>query len=207
MLKGLLNSIKKAKTPQAVRSAASEARQKVLDNSKLTGASEKDALSEVTAFKNKLIKEMKDQSADAPKAKPAGVAGERSKVRKNEQEAKVTPKKGSIAKKMTVSATDIKQAKTANQFDTMQRRIDDMPDGLRKDAMQKLLNAQRKSFEDMQSAEVSRASRKSAQSAADRKSKPVTLPPMPFYKGGSVKKYNKGGYSNCGASVKGTQKK
>ena len=97
MLKGLLNSIKKAKTPQAVRSAASEARQKVLDNSKLTGAKEKDALAEVTSFKNKLIKEMKDASSSTPKAKPSGVAGERAKVRKNEQEAKVTPKKGRIA--------------------------------------------------------------------------------------------------------------
>jgi hypothetical protein len=207
MLKGLLNSIKKAKTPQAVRSAASEARQKVLDNSKITGEKEKDALAEVTSFKNKLIKEMKDASSSTPKAKPSGVAGERAKVRKNEQEAKVTPKKGSITKNRTVSATDIKQAKTANQFDTMQRRIDDMPDGLGKKTMQDLLDRQRKSFEDMQSAEVSRMSRKQQQSASDRKAKPVTLPPMPFYKGGKVKMYNKGGYANCGASVSGTQKK
>ena len=58
-----------------------------------------------------------------------------------------------------------------------------------------------------QAKEKDLAGRKSAQSASDRKAKPVTLPPMPFAKGGSVKKYNRGGYANCGASVKGTQKK
>jgi len=72
MIKGLLSLIKKAKTPSAVRSATSKARQKVLDNSKLTGAEEKDALSELTAFKNKLINEMKkkDAAATKPKGQP-----------------------------------------------------------------------------------------------------------------------------------------
>jgi len=114
-------------------------------------------------------------------------AAEKSKQGKAKAAAKVTEKKGSVAKKMTVSATDIKQAKTANQFAAMQRRIDDMPDGLRKKTMQDLLDRQVKEFEKMQGEEVSRASRKSAQSAADRKSKPVTLPPMPFAKGGLTK--------------------
>jgi len=114
-------------------------------------------------------------------------AAEKSKVRKNEAAAKVVEKKGSVAKKMTVSATDIKQADTANKLSTMQRRIDDMPEGLRKKTMQNMLDRQVKEFEKMQSEEVSRASRKSAQSAADRKSKPVTLPKMPFAKGGLTK--------------------
>jgi hypothetical protein len=69
----------------------------------------------------------------------------------------------------------------------MQRRIDDMPEGLRKKTMQNMLDRQVTEFEKMQAAEVSRASRKSAQSAADRKSKPVTLPEMPFAKGGLTK--------------------
>ena len=51
------------------------------------------------------------------------------KKKKDKAEAKITPKKGSIAKKTTISATDIKQAKTARELDAMQRRIDDMPDG------------------------------------------------------------------------------
>lgn len=143
-------------------------------------------------------------------------AAEKSKQGKAKAAAKVTEKKGSIAKKMTVSATDIKQAKTANQFAAMQRRIDDMPDGLRKKTMQDLLDRQVKEFEKMQSEEVSRASRKSAQAAADRKSKPVTLPEMPFAKGGLAKPTadqtglkklptavrNKMGYMKRGGTVK-----
>jgi len=149
----------------------------------------------------------KTKAAMEAAEKKRKAAAAKSKSGKDKAAAKVTEKKGSIAKKMTVSATDIKQAKTANQFAAMQRRIDDMPDGNSKKMMQNMLDRQRKEFEKMQSEEVSRASRKSAQSASDRKAKPVTLPPMPFAKGGSVKKYNRGGYANCGASVKGTQKK
>lgn len=117
-------------------------------------------------------------------------------------------KKGSIAKKMTVSQSDIKQAKTKRQLDTMQNRIDEMPDGMRKKSLQKMLNAQRKVFEKMQADEVDRAQRKSQQAARDKKMKgKVTLPEMPFNKGGMArKKYNKGGYANCGASVKAAQK-
>ena len=166
------------------------------------------ALSKVAKVGKKtkdVAKKTKAAMEAAEKKRKAAAA--KSKQGKAKAAAKVTEKKGSIAKKMTVSATDIKQAKTANQFAAMQRRIDDMPDGNSKKMMQNMLDRQRKEFEKMQSEEVSRASRKSAQSASDRKAKPVTLPPMPFAKGGSVKKYNRGGYSNCGASVKGTQKK
>jgi len=100
-----------------------------------------------------------------------------SKKKKNEAEAKITPKKGSIATKTTVSATDIKQAKTANQLNTMQRRIDDMPDGNIKTAYKKMLKAQRDRFEKMQAGEKDTIIRKQQQSVADRKAKPVSLPP------------------------------
>ena len=107
------------------------------------------------------------------------------KKKQAEAEGKITPKKGSIAKKTTVSATDIKQAKTANQLDTMQRRIDDMPDGNVKTAYQKMLDAQRERFEKMQADEVDTMSRKQQQSARDRKMKKEMKPlPMPFNKGG-----------------------
>ena len=129
----------------------------------------------------------KTKAAMEEAEKKLKAAAEKSKVRKSEAAAKVVEKKGSVAKKMTVSATDIKQANTANKLATMQRRIDDMPDGLRKKTMQNMLDRQVTEFEKMQAEEVSRASRKSAQSAADRKSKPVTLPPMPFAKGGLTK--------------------
>ena len=109
----------------------------------------------------------------------------KNKKKKAEAEAKITPKKGSIAKKTTVSATDIKQAKTARELDAMQRRIDDMPDGNIKTAYQKMLTAQRERFEKMQSDEVDTMTRKQQQSARDKKMKgKVTLPPMPFNKGG-----------------------
>ena len=108
-------------------------------------------------------------------------------ARKAKEAAKTVEKKGSIAKKMTVSKTDIQQAKTANQLATMQRRIDDMPDGLRKDMMQKMLDAQRKSFEKMQAAEKDKAGRKSAQAARDRGEFKGYTPKSPFKRGGLAK--------------------
>ena len=107
------------------------------------------------------------------------------KKKKDKAEAKITPKKGSIAKKTTISATDIKQATTANELNMMQRRIDNMPDGNIKTAYQKMLTAQRERFEKMQADEVDTKTRKQQQSARDKKMKgKVTLPPMPFNKGG-----------------------
>ena len=127
-------------------------------------------------------------------------------ARKAAQEAKTVVKKGSIAKKMTVSKSDIEQAKTANQLSAMQRRIDDMPDGNRKKMMQNMLDAQRDKFEKMQSDEVTSRTLKSARAKPKEK---VSLSEAPFdyNKGGMArKKYNKGGYANCGASMKPTQK-
>jgi len=58
----------------------------------------------------------------AAKAKPTPPAGDKDLIElrkrfRDKQEAKVTPQKGSIAKKMTVSKTDIEQAKTANKLE------------------------------------------------------------------------------------------
>ena len=155
------------------------------------------------------------------KNQPARKSGERVKTtkqvkedikrRKNEEAAKTTQKKGSIAKKMTVSKEDIKQATTARELDSLQRRIDNMKDGLIKKSMQAMLDRQRKAFEKMQADEVDAASRKSAQSARDRKEFKGYKPENPFEgmkKGGMAarKNYKKGGYVNCGASMKPTQK-
>ena len=152
------------------------------------------------------------------KNQPARKSGERVKTTKqvkedierlkNKEAAKTTQKKGSIAKKMTVSKEDIKQATTARELDSVQRRIDNMKDGLIKKSMQAMLDRQRKAFEKMQADEVDAASRKSAQSASDRKEFKGYKPENPFEgmkKGGMAKKrknYNKGGYANCGASMK-----
>jgi len=152
------------------------------------------------------------------KNQPARNSGERVKTTKqvkedierlkNREAAKTTQKKGSIAKKMTVSKEDIKQATTARELDAVQRRIDNMNDGLIKKSMQAMLDRQRRAFEKMQADEVDAASRKSAQSASDRKEFKGYKPENPFEgmkKGGMAKKrknYNKGGYANCGASMK-----
>jgi hypothetical protein len=147
----------------------------------------------------KLLRKAGKATQKRTKNQPAVKSGERVKTtkqvkedqqrRKNQEAAKTVQKRGSIAKKATVSKTDIQQANTARQFDTLQRRIDGMNDGLIKKSMQKMLNAQRKQFEKMQAAEVDKAGRKSAQAARDKKMKgKVTLPPVPFKKGG----YNKG---------------
>ena len=127
-----------------------------------------------------------------------------SKKKKNEAEAKITPKKGSIATKTTVSATDIKQAKTANQLDEMQRRIDDMPDGNIKTAYQKMLTAQRDRFEKMQASEKDAMVRKQQDAARSNKMKDqVTVSKAPFEvpkkrKGGVMQAtpFNKGGMSS-----------
>ena len=70
------------------------------------------------------------------------------------------------------------------------------------------LKRQLKDVDNEMAAEASKAGRSSQQTARDRKMKDkITLPEPPFNKGGMArKKYNKGGYANCGASMKATQK-
>ena len=152
-----------------------------------------------------VAKKTKAAMEDAEKKRKA--AGTKSKQAKDKAASKVVEKKGSIAKKMTRTQTDIKQAKTANEFSALQRRIDAMPDGNIKRAMQKMLDAQRNKFEAMQAAEKDKSVRKVTQAASDRKKFKGYDPSknLPFAKGGYAKKYNKGGYANCGASVPATQ--
>lgn len=147
----------------------------------------------------------KGNRGDTPEKAEAARKGaaERVKNRKNAEAQRTTQRSSSINKR-TVSAEDIRQANTAAQLRAMQMRIDEMDGGMRKNALQKMLDAQRKAFDDMRAGEADRASRKATQAARDRKMKDkVTLPEMPFNKGGmATKKYNKGGYANCGASMK-----
>lgn len=69
-IKTLLQKLLKPKTPGGVRSVKSEIRQKVLDNPKIKGDAEKDALAEINALANKQIDAMK--KADAAAKKPKG---------------------------------------------------------------------------------------------------------------------------------------
>lgn len=132
-------------------------------------------------------------------------AAERARTRANQEQARATEKRGAISG-TPVSAESIRQATTAQQISTMQRRIDELPEGLRKTTMQRMLDRQQADLDATRAAEADRASRRSSQAARDRtRNRPedVTLPEMPFAKGGMAKKkYNKGGYANCGASMK-----
>ena len=152
----------------------------------------------------------KDKTKEA--AEDAKNANLKNKERKNKQDAITTPKKGKVGNPITPES--IKQAKTAISFSKMQRRIDDLPDGARKNMMQKLLDRQEKEFKQMQAAENTKATDKRTSGLRDatvNRKENVTLskPNFDYYKGGMAKKpsYNKGGYVNCGASVPGTQKK
>ena len=164
--------------------------------------------------------DLRDAASSAKKAPAAGVAGKRAKDRANKEGARFAEQKGSISK-TPVTATAIKEAKTANSFDSMQRRLDAMESSAKKDMLQKMLDKQKRVFARGQKGEVNkgqegdvqRMENRSAQSNRDRtknKKENVSLAPgMNFSKGGmsKPKKYNKGGYANCGASVSGTQGK
>jgi len=172
--------------------------------------------------------DLRDAAASAKKAPAPGVAGKRAKVRANEEGARFAAQTGSITK-TPVTPTAIKEAKTANSFDAMQRRLDAMEPSAKKDMLQKMLNKQKRVFEKGQEGDVQRMENRSAQSNRDRtknKKENVSLAPgMNFSKGGTpmnkgmkaLKKakpavakrmgYNKGGYANCGASMKPTQGK
>ena len=140
-------------------------------------------------------------------------AAERVERRRNEEGARTAERRGAISG-TPVSAESIRQATTAQQISAMQRRIDEMPEGLRRTTMQRMLDRQQSDLDTTRASEADRASRRSAQANRDRTvntKENVTLPEMPFAKGGMAKKYNKGGmakkynkggYANCGASMK-----
>lgn len=137
-------------------------------------------------------------------------------------------KKGSIAKKTSVSATDIRQATESIELDRLKRRVEAMEDGNIKNALMALVKQRRKVITRRQADEVDKMGRRQQQTRRDKKMKgKVTLPETPFNKGGMLKKpsagqtgikklptsvrnkmgyFAKGGYANCGASMKATQK-
>ena len=75
--------------------------------------------------------------------------------------------------------------------------------------MQRMLDRQQADLDTIRASEANRASLRSAQANSDRRAAPPTLsrmnadkPDSEYSKGGMAKKYNKGGYANCGASMK-----
>jgi len=158
-------------------------------------------MSNITKLGGKLFssseKAVKARTAERMKTAEAKrkAAADRSKAGKDKQDAMTTQKRGSVATKIPVSATDIRQANTATALTGMQRRIDDMPDGNSKNMMQKLLNRQEKEFRKMQAGEAQKVENKAVQGARDARVKSGAVrgpykPPteLPFSKGGMAKK-------------------
>ena len=141
----------------------------------------------------KLLKSVKKpkvkDSMDAPDIERR--LGDR-KRRKDEAEAKVTPKTGTHTKGI-VTATAIREAKTANELYKLERELADKPDSLSNKALGNMLRERIRIFEEGQAADVDRASRNSAQANRDRQPFKGYTPTSPFAKGG---------YANCGASMK-----
>lgn len=114
-------------------------------------------------------------------------------------------KKGSIATKTSTSETAIREAKTLKDISVARAKIKEMKDPeLRKFFLAELKKKEDK-LRNKQAKEADTVSRKQQQSSRDRKEFKGYTPKSPFAKGGYAKKYNKGGYANCGASVPATQ--
>ena len=186
-----------------VLSAAARAAMKAKKAAKAAEKAAQKSLGGDTATRGK----PKDTPQKAEADRKAAAA--RAKERKRQENIRTSESKSSINKSRNVSKADVMAANTAAMFRDMQKRIDDMPDGMRKKMMSDLLTAQEKKFKSEQGAELDTMTRKQQQSARDRKEFKGYTPKSPFAKGGMAKKrmaYKDGGYVNCGASVPGTQK-
>lgn len=186
-----------------VLSAAARAAMKAKKAAKAAEKAAQKSLGGDTATRGK----PKDTPQKAEADRKAAAA--RAKERKRQENIRTSESKSSINKSRNVSKADVMAANTAAMFRDMQKRIDDMPDGMRKKMMSDLLTAQEKKFKAEQGAELDTMTRKQQQSASDRKPFKGYTPKSPFAKGGMAKKrmaYKDGGYVNCGASVPGTQK-
>ena len=185
-----------------VLSAAARAAMKAKKAAKAAEKAAQKSLGGDTATRGK----PKDTPQKAEADRKAAAA--RAKERKRQENIRTSESKSSINKSRNVSKADVMAANTAAMFRDMQKRIDDMPDGMRKKMMSDLLTAQEKKFKAEQGAELDTMTRKQQQSASDRKPFKGYTPKSPFAKGGMAKKrmaYKAGGYVNCGASMKPTQ--
>ena len=116
----------------------------------------------------------KDTPKKAETARKA--AGQRKKDRDAKTAQATTQRKGSIAKRITVSQEDIKQAKDKKALDAYENKVNDMPAGNSKIMLKKMIKAKRDAFEKMQAREKDMAVIKSATAARAKKMKgKVTL--------------------------------
>ena len=111
----------------------------------------------------------KDTPKKAETARKA--AGQRKKDRDAKTAQATTQRKGSIAKKATVSKTDIEQAKTKRSLDAYENKVNDMPAGNIKTMLKKMIKAKRDAFEKMQAREKDTVVIKSTIAARAKKMK------------------------------------
>ena len=172
-----------------VLSAAARAAMKAKKAAKAAEKAAQKSLGGATATRGKPKDTPKKAEADRK------AAAARSKERKRQENIRTSESKSSINKSRNVSKADVMAANTAAMF--------------REKMMSDLLTAQEKKFKAEQGAELDTMTRKQQQSARDRKEFKGYTPKSPFSKGGMAKKrkaYKDGGYVNCGASMKPTQK-
>ena len=108
-----------------------------------------------------------------------------------------------------VSGKDIDAARSLTELGIVRREIEDMPEGPERRQLLRDLRIRERNMENADAAQASRAGRRMEQGTRDRRASPPTLsrmnadkPDSEYSKGGMAKKYNKGGYANCGASMK-----
>jgi hypothetical protein len=125
---------------------------------------------------------------DTPEAaeKDRKADGQRVKDRASKNAQATTQRKGSIAKEINVTKTDINQAEDKLELDAYENKVNDMPAGDIKTMLKKMIKAKRKAFQDMQAAEVDKVGRKSSQANRDKKDFKGYDPSkaLPFNKGG-----------------------
>ena len=117
-----------------------------------------------------------------------------------------------------VSGKDIEAARSLTELGILRRQVEEMPEGPERTARLRDIRYSERMLERRDAEQASRAGRRMEQGTRDRKAASPTLSRMSedkpdssytlqrrrpaFAKGGMAKKYNKGGYANCGASMK-----
>jgi len=188
-----------AKAAKAARTAARTASMKAASKAKQLAkeaalAKKKAAEAKAKIKANQTNLGGKTSTRGKPKDTPAKAEADRKRAstrikdNKNKAAAKTVEKKGSVAKKMTVSKTDIREAETAIAIQNYIRKINAMKDGLIKTSLLTMAKAKLKALRKSQSSDKDFIERKMSQGSRDATKNTkanVSLPPMmDFNKGG-----------------------
>jgi hypothetical protein len=213
MLAGLLKKVAKAASKTATKSEANAARKAIRANPKMKGEKEEAAIAKITQAEKKNIDAIVKRGEDAkPKKK-----GDRSMIppakRKQSGEERARAATGRVSAKTTTQQNKKEGVGSMVSYTSMERgkAIDKAGRDLRAGRITQAEHDRIiKAIERENKREVSKGSRRASQNAADMKAKTPTTREAPFpipakAKGVKGLNMNKGGYANCGASVKATQ--